>query len=231
MAGRVAYCRQYAHTPDRFFILAPVCPSIRSAGHSCGYSRVFPQGFPTVRNRDRMRGPACARTYGRWFIRSCGWRFLRVPECLNTLQSKRDFSISVSFWSLVAACGSKWQGVASFSARFQGLKRPTFAPKRQGKAESAHRRPRLRPSFGQQEGIGLPMPCRVGNNRSIPNTDFCVLKDTARCPLSNSKGFGLLPKRPCPSRGGLPLRSREACFHLRCVCFGCAHAVTPLNPM
>ena len=126
-----------------FSFLRPVCPSIRSAGHSCGYSRVFPQGFPTIRNRDRMRGPAYARTYGRWFILFCGWRFLRVPECLNTLQSKRDFSISVSFWSLVAACGSKWQGVASFSARFQGLKRPTFAPKRQGKAESAYRRPRL----------------------------------------------------------------------------------------
>ena len=161
-----------------FSFLRPVCPSIRSAGHSCGYSRVFPQGFPTIRNRDRMRGPAYARTYGRWLIRSCGWRFLRVPECLNTLQSKRDFFISVSFWNLVAACGSKWQGVASFSARFQGLKRPTFAPKRQGKAESAYRRPRLRPSFGQQKGIGRPMPCRVGDDRSIPNpftTDFCVL--------------------------------------------------------
>ncbi|WP_196245907.1 hypothetical protein [Bacteroides fragilis] len=108
MAGSVAYCRQYAHTPDRCFIHAPFRPSIRSAGHSCGFSRVFPQGFPTVRNRGRMRGPAYARTYGRWFIRSCVWRFLRVPECLNTLQSKGHFSISVSFWSLVAACGSKW---------------------------------------------------------------------------------------------------------------------------
>ena len=90
--------------------------------------------------------------------------------------------------------------------------------KRQGKAESVYRRPRLRPSFGKRKGIGRPMPCRVGDGRSIPNpssTDFCVLKDTARCPLSYSKGSGLLPKRPCPSRGGLPLRSREACFHLR----------------
>ena len=55
------------------------------------------------------------------------------PSCL---QSKGHFPISVSFSVLVAACGSKWQGVASFSARFQWLKRPTFAPKRQGKAKA-----------------------------------------------------------------------------------------------
>ena len=82
---------------------------------------------------------------------------------------------------------------------------PTFAPKRQGNAPGAYRRPRLRPSFGQPEGIGRPIPLWDCYNRYIPNpsaTDFCVLKDTARCPLSYSKGFGLLPKRPCPMRGG-----------------------------
>lgn len=131
-------------------------------------------------------------------------------------------------------------------SRFQGLKRPTFAPKRQGNAPGAYRSPRLRPSFGQPEGIGRPIPLWDCYNRYIPNrrtkqeqsqarlnyvlqgggrvtlnpsaTDFCVLKDTARCPLSYSKGFGLLPKRPCPLRGWLSLRSREACLHLRCVC-------------
>ena len=120
--------------------------------------------------------------------------------------------------------------MASFLSRFQRLKRPTFAPKRQGKAESAYRRPRLRPSFGQPKGIGRPIPLWDCYNRYIPNrrtkqeqsqarlnyvlqgegrvtlnpsaTDFCVLKDTARCPLSYSKGFGLLPKRPCPMREG-----------------------------
>lgn len=124
------------------------------------------------------------------------------PFCL---QSKGHFPISVSFSVLVAACGSKWYGVASFLSRFQRLKRLTFASKRQGKTESAYRRPRLRPSFGQPKGIGQPMPCWVGNDRYNPNpsaTDFCVLKDTARCPLSYSKGFGLLPKRPCPMREG-----------------------------
>ena len=131
--------------------------------------------------------------------------FKSLVRCF-CVQRKRYFFKPVSFWSLVAACGSKWQGVASFSARFQGLKRPTFAPKRQGKAESAYRRLRLRPSFGQQKGIGQPMPCRVGNGRYNLNpssTDFCVLKDTARYVSSYSKPCGLLPQ-------ALPLKGEGA---------------------
>ena len=46
---------------------------------------------------------------------------------------------------------------------------PTFAPKRQGNAPGAYRRPRLRPSFGQPEGIGRPIPSQVGNDRFTPN--------------------------------------------------------------
>lgn len=175
----------------------------------------------------RQSGRRVGRT-----VRPPDGRPVSRPFCL---QSKGHFPISVSFPVLVAACGSKWQGVASFSARFQGLKRPTFAPKRQGKAESAYRRLRLRPSFGQQKGIGQPMPCRVGNgkyNLNPSSTDFCVLKDTARCPLSYSKGFGLLPKRPCPLRGrgflsevGKPVSTCGA------YAGSVAYAVTPLNPM
>ncbi len=158
---------------------------------------------------------------------------ISLVRCFR-VQRKGHFIILVSLVPCVAAFGVDVVACGVPQPLSDPDLRPTFAPKRQGKAESAYRRPRLRPSFGQQKDIGRPMPCRGSDDRSIPNpfiTDFCVLKDTARCPLSNSKGFGLLPKRPCPSRGGLPLRSREACFHLRCVCFGCAHAVTPLNPM
>ena len=64
---------------------------------------------------------------------------------------------------------------------------PTFAPKRQGNAPGAYRRPRLRPSFGQPEGIGRP--------------------------------FGLLPKRPCPLRGGASSPKSGSLFsYLRCGC-------------
>ena len=96
-----------------------------------------------------------------------------------------------------------------------------FAPKRQGNVPDAHTAPRFRLSFGQQEGIGRPIPLGLVTGRSIPNpsrTDSCVLKDTARCPLSYSKGFRLLPETHlAPCGGGLPLRSREACF-LPAVC-------------
>ena len=115
------------------------------------------------------------------------------------------------WWQLVAASGREWLRSPHVS---NGLNALPLHPS--GRAKPKARTAAPGPSFFWA---------------AKRYTDFCVLKDTARCPLSNSKGFGLLPKRPCPSRGGLPLRSREACFHLRCVCFGCAHAVTPLNPM
>ena len=89
-----------------------------------------------------------------------------------------------AFAKLMSLC----RRVAAFGADvvacgvFQPLSGPdlplTFAPKRQGKAESAYRRPRLRPSFGQPEGIGRPIPLWDGNNSSTFNplaTDFCVL--------------------------------------------------------
>ena len=126
--------------------------------------------FPPVRLR---AGRQAHRQEGRQVqgfahLRIClyGNRQACRPFCL---QSKGHFSISVSFWSLVAASGSKWWGVASFLSRFQGLKRPTFAPKRQGNAPGAYRSPRLRPSFGQPEGIGRPIPLWDCYNRHIPN--------------------------------------------------------------
>lgn len=128
---------------------------------------------------------------------------------------------SVSFPPCVAAfgfvpvaCGVLQPLPGSFFPRI-------FAPKRQGNGPDAHTAPQFRLSFGQLGGIGRPIPLGLVTGRSIPNpscTDSCVLKDTARCPLSNSKGFRLLPETHlAPCGGGLPLRSREACF-LPAVC-------------
>ena len=148
----------------------------------------------------------------------------------RNIQIRRSVSFPpcvAAFGFVPVACGVLQPLPGAFLPRI-------FAPKRQGNAPDAHTAPRLRPSFGQLAGIGRPIPLGLVTGRSIPNpsgTDSCVHEDTARCPLSNSKGFGLLPKRPCPSRGGLPLRSREACFHLRCGCRSYAYAVTPLNPL
>lgn len=147
--------------------------------------------------------PACRQAQGR-----ADWQAGKQAggqECLPGGKSESLQAGSCDFFTCMAAFGAVVAACGVFEPYFSHGKRPTFAPKRQGKAESAYRRPRLRPSFGQQKGIGRPMPCRVSDDRSIPNpsdTDFCVLEDTARCPLSYSKGFGLLPKRPCPLRGG-----------------------------
>ena len=138
-----------------------------------------------------------------------------------------------AFAKLMSLC----RRVAAFGADvvacgvFQPLSAPdlplTFAPKRQGKAESAYRRPRLRPSFGQPEGIGRPIPLWDGNNSSTLNRRTkqeqsqarLNYEDTARCPLSYSKGFGLLPKRPCPLRGGASSPKSGSLFsYLRCGC-------------
>lgn len=135
----------------------------------------------------------------------------------RNIQIRRSVSFPpcvAAFGFVLVACGVLQPLPGAFLPRI-------FAPKRQGNAPDAHTAPRLRPSFGQQEGIGRPIPLGLVTGRSIPNpsgTDSCVHEDTARCPLSYSKGFRLLPKTHlAPCGGGLPLRSREACF-LPAVC-------------
>ena len=150
--------------------------------------------------------------------------------------------ISANRWSVVSVCKGKGIACGVPQPLSDPDLPPTFAPKRQGNAPGAYRRPQLRPSFGQPEGIGRPIPLWDCYNRHIPNrrtkqeqsqarlnyvlqgggrvtlnpsaTDFCVLGDTARCPLSNS-----LPKRPCPLRGGASSPKSGSLFsYLRCGC-------------
>ena len=135
----------------------------------------------------------------------------------RNIQIRRSVSFPpcvAAFGFVPVACGVLQPLPGAFLPRI-------FAPKRQGNAPDAHTAPRLRPSFGQLAGIGRPIPLGLVTGRSIPNpsgTDSCVHEDTARCPLSYSKGFRLLPETHlAPCGGGLPLRSREACF-LPAVC-------------
>ena len=118
--------------------------------------------------------------------------------------------------------GSLWRCSAPFRCVFT----PYLCPQAAGQCSRCAHRPRFRPSFGQQEGIGRPIPLGLVTGRSIPNpsrTDSCVLKDTARCPLSYSKGFRLLPETTLPLAGegflsevGKPVSYlRYACRKLR----------------
>ena len=114
--------------------------------------------------------------------------------------------------------GSLWHSSAPSRLVFPR----TFAPKRQGNVPDAHTAPRFRPSFGQLGGIGRPIPLGLVTGRSIPNpscTDSCVHEDTARCPLSYSKGFRLLPETTLPLAGaGFPSEVGKPVSYLRYAC-------------
>lgn len=153
MRGRVA-----GNTPIRPAIHSFMRPAVWLSGGSCGRSRAFPQGLPGGRTCDRRCATACGQTAGRRFIRPRAGMCFRMRDRLNTAQSKGHFSKTVSFPPGVAAFGAVLVACGFGQALSGPDLRPTFAPKRQGKAESAYRRPRLRPSFGQQKGIGRPMP-------------------------------------------------------------------------
>ena len=148
-----------------------------------------------------------------------------VRQCISTYHRfcpQRNIQIrrSVSFPPCVAAFGFVPVACGVFQP-LPGVFLPrTFVPKRQGNAPDAHIVPPAPSFFWAAEGYRATDTFMGCYSRFIPNpscTDSCVLKDTARCPLSNSKGFRLLPETTLPLVGGLPLRSREACF-LPAVC-------------
>lgn len=133
---------------------------------------------------------------------------------------------SVSFPPCVAAFGFVPVACGVFQP-LPGVFLPrTFAPKRQGNAPDAHIVPPVPSFFWAAEGYRATDTFMGCYSRFIPNpscTDSCVLKDTARCPLSNSKGFRLLPETTLPLAGrgflsgvGKPVSYlRYACRKLR----------------
>ena len=129
---------------------------------------------------------------------------------------------SVSFPPCVAAFGFVPVACGVFQP-LPGVFLPrTFAPKRQGNAPDAHTAPPAPSFFWAAEGYRATDTFMCCYNRSIPNpscTDSCVLKDTARCPLSNSKGFRLLPETTLPLAGeGFPSEVGKPVSYLRYAC-------------
>lgn len=114
--------------------------------------------------------------------------------------------------------GSLWRCPAPFRLVFT----PYLCTQAAGQcSRCAHRTPA--PSFfwaaGRYRATDTFMGCY---SRFIPNpscTDSCVLKDTARCPLSNSKGFRLLPETTLPLVGeGFPSEVGKPVSYLRYAC-------------
>ena len=126
--------------------------------------------------------------------------------------------VSLLRGSIWLRSGSLWRCSAPFRLVFT----PYLCIQAAGQRSRCAHRPRFRPSFGQQEGIGRPIPLGLVTGRSIPNpsrTDSCVLKDTARCPLSYSKGFRLLPETTLPLAGaGFPSEVGKPVSYLRYAC-------------
>lgn len=122
--------------------------------------------------------------------------------------------------------GSSWQHLApmwksvAFSGGSAALSRTlTLHPRRQTDASGVCRASVF--SFGQLRGTGWPVPCPVGDGRLA----FQSVADGFLLAIANSKvsfellkGFPVTPGNDlAPCGGGLPLRSREACF-LPAVC-------------
>lgn len=135
---------------------------------------------------------------------------------------------SVSFPPCVAAFGFVPVACGVFQP-LPGVFLPrTFAPKRQGNAPDAHIVPPAPSFFWAAEGYRATDTFMGCYSRFIPNpscTDSCVLKDTARCPLSNSKGFRLLPETTLPHGGrGFLSGVGKPVSRLRRVCGCCRPA-------
>lgn len=178
----------------------------------------------SVRQRSCVSVRPCGLAFSNVCFRPCSFICLVASSFLSAKEYTNPPVCIVSLLrgSIWLRSGSLWRSSAPFRLVFTQYLCIQAAGQR---SRCAHR-PRFHPSFGQQEGIGHPIPLGLVTGRSIPNpsrTDSCVLKDTARCPLSYSKGFRLLPEThlaPCgagfPSEVGKPVSYlRYACRKLR----------------
>lgn len=174
----------------------------------------------SVRQRSGVSVRPCGLAFSNVCFRPCSFICLVASSFL----SAKEYTnlpvciVSPLRGSIWLRSGSLWRCSAPFRLVFT----PYLCIQAAGQRSRCAHRPRFRPSFGQQEGIGRPIPLGLVTGRSIPNpsrTDSCVLKDTARCPLSNSKGFRLLPETTLPLAGeGFPSEVGKPVSYLRYAC-------------
>ena len=174
----------------------------------------------SVRQRSGVSVRPCGLAFSNVCFRPCSFICLVASSFL----SAKEYTnlpvciVSPLRGSIWLRSGSLWRCSAPFRLVFT----PYLCIQAAGQRSRCAHRPRFRPSFGQQEGIGRPIPLGLVTGRSIPNpacTDSCVLKDTARCPLSYSKGFRLLPETTLPLAGeGFPSEVGKPVSYLRYAC-------------
>ena len=172
----------------------------------------------------RQRSCVSVRPCGPAFSNVCFVHVHLFALLLHRFCPQRNIQIrrSVSFPPCVAAFGFVPVACGVFQP-LPGVFLPrTFVPKRQGNAPDAHIVPPAPSFFWAAEGYRATDTFMGCYSRFIPNpscTDSCVLKDTARCPLSNSKGFRLLPETTLPLVGeGFPSEVGKPVSYLRYAC-------------
>lgn len=174
----------------------------------------------SVRQRSGVSVRPCGLAFSDVCFRPCSFICLVASSFLSAKEYTNPpvCIVSLLHGSIWLRSGSLWRCSAPFRLVFT----PYLCIQAAGQRSRCAHRPRFRPSFGQQEGIGRPIPLGLVTGRSIPNpsrTDSCVLKDTARCPLSYSKGFRLLPETTLPLAGaGFPSEVGKPVSYLRYAC-------------
>lgn len=165
-------------------------------------------------------------------VRPCGLAFSNVCFhpcsfiCLvaSSFLSAKEYTnppvciVSPLRGSIWRCSGSLWRCPAPFRCVFT----PYLCTQAAGqRSRCAHRTP-VPSLFWAAGRYRSPDTLGLVTGRSIPNpscTDSCVLKDTARCPLSNSKGFRLLPETTLPLAGaGFPSEVGKPVSYLRYAC-------------
>lgn len=171
----------------------------------------------SVRQRSGVSVRPCGLAFSDVCFRPCSFICLVASSFLSAKEYTNPPVCIVSplRGSIWLRSGSLWRCPAPFRCVFT----PYLCTQAAGQCSRCAHRPRFRLSFGQQEGIGRPIPLGLVTGRSILNpsrTDSCVLKDTARCPLSYSKGFRLLPETTLPLAGeGFPSEVGKPVSYLR----------------
>ena len=174
----------------------------------------------SVRQRSGVSVRPCGLAVSNVCFRPCSFICLVASSFLSAKEYTNPPVCIVSplRGSIWLRSGSLWRSSAPSRCFFI----PYLCTQAAGQRSRCAHRPRFRPSFGQLAGIGCPIPLGLVTGRSIPNpsrTDSCVHEDTARCPLSYSKGFRLLPETTLPLAGaGFPSEVGKPVFYLRYAC-------------
>ena len=197
-------------------VLSYADTSIRQ--HVC--TSVHQYVYMSVRQRSGVSVRPCGLAFSNVCFRPCSFICLVASSFLSAKEYTNPPVCIVSplRGSIWLRSGSLWRT----SAPSQCIFTPYLCTQAAGqRSRCAHRTPA--PSFfwaaGRYRSPDTFMGCY---SRFIPNpscTDSCVLKDTARCPLSNSKGFRLLPETTLPLAGaGFPSEVGKPVSYLRYAC-------------